>query len=231
MEELEISDLWNIFVDNLKVIFLTTVLFMVFSVTYTKLIVTPMYESSTKIILVNSDEDNKEDKEQQLTTSDLALNQKLVSTYSEIIKSRKVVDRVITNLGLEDVKFKELSENITVSPVEDSEVINISVKDKNRNVATAVANTLVTEFSAEVKDIYKIENVKQVDKAVPSEEPFNVSLVKNLIIFAAIGFVLSYGIAFLVEYFKTTVSTTEEIEKIVGTAVLGIVPDLDVKGK
>lgn len=231
MEELEISDLWNIFVDNLKVIFLTTVLFMVLSVTYTKLIVTPMYESSTKIILVNSDEDNKEDKEQQLTTSDLALNQKLVSTYSEIIKSRKVVDRVITNLGLEDVKFKELSENITVSPVEDSEVINISVKDKNRNVATAVANTLVTEFSAEVKDIYKIENVKQVDKAVPSEEPFNVSLVKNLIIFAAIGFVLSYGIAFLVEYFKTTVSTTEEIEKIVGTAVLGIVPDLDVKGK
>ena len=231
MEELEISDLWNIFVDNLKVIFLTTVLFMVLSVTYTKLIVTPMYESSTKIILVNSDEDNKEDKEQQLTTSDLALNQKLVSTYSEIIKSRKVVDRVIANLGLEDIKYKELSENITVSPVEDSEVINISVKDKNRNVATAVANTLVTEFSAEVKDIYKIENVKQVDKAVPSEEPFNVSLVKNLIIFAAIGFVLSYGIAFLVEYFKTTVSTTEEIEKIVGTAVLGIVPDLDVKGK
>ena len=230
MEELEISDLWNIFVDNLKVIFLTTVLFMVLSVTYTKLIVTPMYESSTKIILVNSD-DNKENKEQQLTTSDLALNQKLVSTYSEIIKSRKVVDRVIANLGLEDVKFKELSENITVSPVEDSEVINISVKDKNRNVATAVANTLVTEFSKEVKEIYGIENVKQVDKAVPSEEPFNVSLVKNLIIFAAIGFVLSYGIAFLVEYFKTTVSTTEEIEKIVGTAVLGIVPDLDVKGK
>ena len=231
MEELEISDLWNIFVDNLKVIFLTTVLFMVLSVTYTKLIVTPMYESSTKIILVNSKDENKEEITTELTSSDIALNQKLVSTYSEIIKSRKVVDRVIKNLGLEDTKYKELSENITVSPVEDSEVINISVKDKNKNIATAVANTLVTEFSKEVKEIYKIENVKQVDKAIPAEEPFNVNLVKNIIIFAAIGFILSYGIAFLVEYFKTTVSTPDEIEKITGATILGIVPDLDVKEK
>ena len=231
MEELEISDLFNIFIDNLKVIFLTTVLFMVLAVTYTKLIVTPMYESSTKIILVNSKDENKEEITTELTSSDIALNQKLVSTYSEIIKSRKVVDRVIKNLGLEDTKYKELSENITVSPVEDSEVINISVKDKNKNIATAVANTLVTEFSKEVKEIYKIENVKQVDKAIPAEEPFNVNLVKNIIIFAAIGFILSYGIAFLVEYFKTTVSTPDEIEKITGATILGIVPDLDVKEK
>lgn len=227
MEELTIQDLFIIFIENIKVIIVTIILFILLSVGYTKFLVTPMYESSTKIILVNSEKDEKEEK-QELTTSDIALNQKLVSTYSEIITSRKVVQKTIEDLNL-NMKYTELSKNIMVTPVEDSEVINISVKTPNKEDSAKLANTLVDSFAKEVKEIYDIENVKQIDKAIPSQIPYNVNMVKNIIIFAAIGFVLAYGILFLKEYFKSTISTVDELEQILKLPIIGIVPDLGEK--
>ena len=188
MKELTIQDLFIIFVENIKAIILTIILFVLLAVGYTKFIVTPMYESSTKIILVNSEEDKSGDKV-EITTSDIALNQKLVSTYSEIITSRKVVQRTIEKLNL-NIKYADLAKNITVTPVKDSEVINVSVKTENKENAANLANTLIESFALEVKEIYDIQNVKQLDKAIPSQTPYNVNMVKNIIIFSVIGFVL-----------------------------------------
>ncbi len=227
MRELTIQDLFIIFVENIKAIIITIVLFILLSVGYTKFLVKPMYEASTKIILVNSDEDKKGDKK-EITTSDIALNQKLVSTYSEIITSRKVVQKTIEKLSL-NMKYSDVAKNITVTPVKDSEVINISVKTSNKENAANLANTLVESFADEVKEIYDIQNVKQLDKAIPSQSPYNVNMVKNMIIFAAMGFVIVYGILFLKEYFKSTVSTVDELEQILKLPVIGIVPELEEK--
>lgn len=227
MKELTIQDLFIIFVENIKAIILTIILFILLAVGYTKFLVTPMYESSTKIILVNSEEDKSGDKV-EITTSDIALNQKLVSTYSEIITSRKVVQRTIEKLNL-DIKYADLAKNITVTPVKDSEVINVSVKTENKENAANLANTLIESFALEVKEIYDIQNVKQLDKAIPSQVPYNVNMVKNIIIFSVIGFVLIYGILFLKEYFKTTISTVDELEQLLNLPVIGIVPELEEK--
>lgn len=227
MKELTIQDLFIIFVENIKAIILTIILFVLLAVGYTKFIVTPMYESSTKIILVNSEEDKSGDKV-EITTSDIALNQKLVSTYSEIITSRKVVQRTIEKLNL-NIKYADLAKNITVTPVKDSEVINVSVKTENKENAANLANTLIESFALEVKEIYDIQNVKQLDKAIPSQTPYNVNMVKNIIIFSVIGFVLVYGILFLKEYFKTTISTVDELEQLLNLPIIGIVPELEEK--
>lgn len=227
MKELTIQDLFIIFVENIKAIIFTIILFVLLAVGYTKFIVTPMYESSTKIILVNSEEDKSGDKV-EITTSDIALNQKLVSTYSEIITSRKVVQRTIEKLNL-NIKYADLAKNITVTPVKDSEVINVSVKTENKENAANLANTLIESFALEVKEIYDIQNVKQLDKAIPSQTPYNVNMVKNIIIFSVIGFVLVYGILFLKEYFKTTISTVDELEQLLNLPIIGIVPELEEK--
>jgi len=229
MRELTIIDLLDIFIDNIKVIIIAVIIGIIFSIIYTTLLLTPMYESSTKIILVKPTNYNESailGQATGLTTNDITLNQKLVSTYSEIIRSRKVLNEVIATLKL-DATATSIARNIQVSPVKDSEVINITVVDKDPAVASNIANEIITSFAKQVKEIYKIENVNQVDKAEPSENPNNVSLPKNILLFAIVAFMLSYGVCFMIEYFRTTLKSPDDIEDIEGLSILAIIPDLD----
>ncbi|MDD2375999.1 MAG: Wzz/FepE/Etk N-terminal domain-containing protein [Clostridia bacterium] len=231
MRELTIIDLFNILMDNIKIIITSVIIGIILSILYTTLLLTPMYESSTKIILVKPTTDTTtvgQTVTTGLTANDVALNQKLVSTYSEIIKSKKVLNEVIDNLNL-DITAESISRNITISPVKDSEVMNITVLNEDPNEASDIANEIITSFAKQVKEIYKIENVNQVDKAEPSLLPNNVSLLKNIMLFSLIAFILSYGLLFILEYFKTTIKSPEDIEDTLGLTILAILPDLDRK--
>ena len=225
MEELTLNDLLDIFMENIKPIILTVILFLVFSIIYTNVIIVPMYSASTKIILADSSKALEGTTISNMTT-DVALNQKLVATYSEIVKSRKVIENVSNSLKL-DEKIENISKNITVSPVEDSEVIDITVENKDPYVASSIANELVTAFSLEVKKIYGIENVNQIDVAREDLNPVNVSLITNLAIFGILGFILSYGISFCIKIFKPNVQTEEEIMKITGKNIIAIIPEIE----
>ena len=170
---------------------------------YSTTFVTPLYQSSAKIILVKQESSNVKQElanliganTGELTTNDITLNQKLVSTYSEIIKSRAVLTVVKENQKL-DKDVAELARSITVSPVKDTEVINISVKTDSAKEAALVANELVSVFTEEVKRIYGIENVQVVDKAIANETPVNIATLKNMAIFTLAAVMLIYGFVF-----------------------------------
>lgn len=229
MKELTIMDLFDIFIDNMKVIIITVILGIILSIIYTKVIITPMYESSTKIILVKPTTTTISGQTtSDLTSNDINLNQKLISTYSEIIKSKKVLNEVIDTLNLHTT-VDDIAKNITVSPVKDSEVINITVENKDPNKAADIANEIIISFAKQVKEIYKIENVNQVDKAEPNISPNNINLVNNILLFTIISLMLSYGLFFAIEYFRTTVKSPDDIEDILEIQILAILPDLDEK--
>ena len=225
MEELTLNDLLDIFISNIKIIIITILLFLILSVIYTQFLITPMYSASTKIILADS---NKALEGTTISnmTSDINLNQKLVATYSEIIKSRKVIEAVSSSLGLDETT-KSIADNITVSPVKDSEVIDITVENTNYSNATNIANELVKVFTTEVKNIYGIENVNQIDIAIENKEPINVNLITNLAIFGILGVILSYGVCFCIKIFKMSVQTEEEIIKITGKSIIAILPKIE----
>lgn len=223
MEELEIRDLWNIFMENIQVIILVTLCAALLGLGYSMKIKKPEYESSAKVILVNEDEKlilSKEDL--NMMQGEIALNQKLVTTYSEILKSRLVLENVIKTLNL-NIAPEILAEKITVSSVEETEVINISVKENEAALAANIANGLVDAFKKEVARIYKIENVQVVDKAIPGTYNYRAVAIKNMIIFAAIGFVVIYGIYFLKSYFSNKITKIEDVENL-KINVLGKIP-------
>lgn len=229
MKELTMTDLFDIFIDNIKVIIISVIVGIIFSIIYTTLLLTPMYESSTKIILVKPTTTiTNGQATSDITSSDITLNQKLVSTYSEIIKSKKVLNEVINKLSL-NTTAENIAKNVTISPVKDSEVINITVINEDANKAADIANEIIVSFAQQVKEIYKIENVNQVDKAEPSYAPNNISLVKNILLFAIVSFMLSYGVFFAIEYFRTTLKSPDDIEDTLGLQVIAILPDLNVK--
>lgn len=217
MEEIDLRELFDYFLNKIVLIIITVVLVMGIGNIYTILRRVPMYRSDTTIVLVS------ENQTESYNSTELQMNKNLVGTYTEIIKSRKVLGPVITNLGL-DYSYSSLKRNVTVSSVQNTEIIKVSVGDPDPVIATKIANEIGKVFSEEIQKIYKLNNVSIVDEAVNSSKPYNVNYMKDNVIYLAIGLVLSCGIIFIKFYFDTTIKTSEEIEEKLGLTVLGVVP-------
>ena len=214
MEEINLKELLNYFKSKIGLIILVLFCAITIGNSFTMLTRVPMYQSTTKIVLVSENGSNQ---------GDLQFNRNLVGTYSEIIKSRTVLSNVINNLGIDETA-EELSKNTTVTSVSNTEVIIITVANKNAEDAKLIADETAEVFMKEVQKIYKLNNVSVIDKAQEASSPFNINYVKDNVIYIAIGLILGLGIAFVMYYFDTTIKTSNEIEDKLGENVLGTVP-------
>lgn len=221
MEELDLKELLMLFWNKKVKILLIVAIFMLIGIIYTIGFVTPVYTSSTTLLLATSG--NSADKTNTITTTDITLNSKLVSTYSTLIKSKTVLRQVISNLGIK-ISEDELEKNITVSQEKDTEIIRISVTNADATTASKVANEVAKVFSQRVSEIYKINNVQVVDQAEVDTIPSNINHAKDVIIFACVGIVVSVMYVLIANMLDTTIKTAEEVEKEFKVPVLASIP-------
>lgn len=225
MEELDLKDLFNIFWSRKVQIILIVLIFAILGVIYTNIFVNPVYTSSTTLVLASSVDDTNENTTSggSITTTDITLNSKLVSTYSELVKSKNVLRQVISNLGI-NVSEDSLRNNVSVTSVKDTELIEITVTNENADYAARIANEIANVFTEKVAEIYNINNVQVVDKAEISQTPSNINHKKDVVIFALIGVVVAVIYALISNMLDTTVKTADEIEKSFKVPVLASIP-------
>ena len=223
MEEVDLKELFIYFSKKFSIIVAITILFLLTGFVYTMFIKTPMYKGDTTLILVNRDLENTN---QTITQSDIVLNQKLVSTYTQIVKSKKVLKQVIDSLNL-NYSYGELCNKVAVSNINDTEIIKISVSDENAEKAANIANAIATVFKEEVSEIYHLENVTIIDKAEIAKKPYNIKLMKTMGISFVGGIAVSIMLLFILFYFDTSIKSSEEVEKKLGVVVIGTVPHID----
>lgn len=220
MEEINIKELLDFFISKIFLIIIIVLVFAANGYLYFAHIQTPKYHSSTTIILVSEQEDTN--------TSNISLNQQLVSTYSEIVKNRSVLNKVINKLDL-DMTVKELANNISVTSVDKTEIIKIEVSNADNVLARDIASEITKTFITEVNDIFKLQNVTILSEAQIEKQPYNVSLVKQVTLSSIIGLFVSLIILFAIFYFDTSIKSVEAIENKAKLTVLGTVEK--VKGK
>lgn len=216
MEEINLSEVYSYFKSKILWIILAIIVIVILGNIYTIITRTPMYQSNTTIVLVG-------ESKKEYNQSDSLLNQNLIGTYSQIIKSRKVLSQVIENLDLK-MTTEELSNSITTSSVEETEIIQITVENAKAKDAQKITDEVAKVFAKEIKDIYNLENVTIIDKAELAKSPYNVNYVKDNIIYLVIGIVLSFGVVFVMYYFDTSIKSSEVVEEKLGLTVIGIVP-------
>lgn len=220
MEEIDLKELFEFLKSKIIWILIAVIIAIIVGNVYTILTRVPMYKSNVSLVLVS---EKTGDGNSVYNNSEQQLNKNLVGTYSEIVKSKVVLNKVISNLDL-DVSYAELKNNIEVSSVENTEIINIYVSNKNSKMTTLIANEIATVFVGEINNFYKLNNVNILDKATEVKEPYNVNYIKDNVIYTLIGFVVSLGILFIIFYFDTSIKTSEEIENKFGLNVIGTVP-------
>ena len=220
MEEINLKDLFNYYVKKLPIIIIVTFIALIIGYIYSTVVQVPLYHGTTTIILVQKQNDKDTSYAYQ---NELNINEKLVTTYSQIIKSRRVLEQVINNLKLKTTS-KELAEDINVTAVTDTSIIKVSVSDKNNKNAVLIANEVAEVFKKEVSNIYNLENVSIVDNAIIEEKPYNIILLKELLIAGFAGIIISCGVLFIIYYFDNTIKTKTDIEDTLGLPVLTEIP-------
>lgn len=224
MEEFNVSEFLNYYISKSLLIVAFLVLGVSCSIFYTDELQVPLYKSQTSLVLTRSSDTST------ITNTDISLNKNLVSTYREIIKSRRILSKVIKHLNL-DITEKELSKEISVTSANDTELIIISVVDEDSKKARDIANEIATVFKKEITSIYNIENISIVDEAIRAIEPYNVNVIKQYLIGGAAGFLLGSLIITIIFYFDDSIKKPEDIEEKIGLSILSTVPKYKNKKK
>lgn len=222
MEEIDLKELFEFIKNKLGLLIIITVGICLLGCVYGLFLQKPMYKSYTTIILSGSDS--------QITQSELSLSKSLVDTYAEIVKSRRVLEQVIEELNL-DTTYEKLSNKISVTSVNNTEIIKIIVTDTDPTEAKNIANVTANYFTKEVVDLYKVNNVNVLDEANTTNIPYNINVAKQIIIYLFIGFILGAGLLFIIFYFDRTIKSAEQIEQKIKLPILGSVEEFSKGGK
>jgi capsular polysaccharide biosynthesis protein len=219
---MELTEYFKIIKKRILLVILITIASTVLSGVLSYFVVTPTYKSDISVI-IGKIENRDADAPSQDNYQDVMMYQKLVKTYSEFAKSRKVSEHVIAALKL-NIEPSKLQSMVSVAPKGDTEFLTISVKSKNPKEAMDIANQLAKSLKFISTDVKKVDNVQLLDEALLPTSPDNPNPRLNMAIAFFIGLMISLGIVFLLEYLDNTVKNQEDIEKLTGIPVIGVIP-------
>ena len=208
MEEINLKEFWQYYKKYILGIIIICLISVILTLVYNIAFKTPKYSTYTTIVLVKDESSSESD---VINQSDITLNQKLVSTYREIIKSRLVLNQVIERLKL-DYTYEKLYDEIKVEAKDETEILKITVTDDDANMASNIANEIAVVFDKEVTQIYNINNVSIIDTALVPTKPSNDNAFRDAILAVMLSFVGCSAIVFVVFYFDDTLREVETIE-------------------
>ena len=221
MEEINLRDLLSYFKKRL-VLFVVMVLFVVSAGTvYSVFIQKPEYKAQATVILSS-------DKSKTTIQNEINANKNLIDTYTEVVKSHRVLDRVKSEMQIND-SYEQLVKKVTVASLKDTEIISISVVDLDKYHSYSLANKIADTFTDEISQIYNDKSVNVLDRAVEPQKPYNVDIIKQEAIYAAAGIILATAVIFLMFYFDRTIKTTEQIEQLFKLPIFGKVRKLETE--
>ena len=225
MEEqvISVSEIIDAVKKRWKIIVLTTVLATVVSGIFSFFVISPTYEASTKIFI------GKEGAESEgYNSSDVSMYQNLIKTYSELIKTKDLVNKAIDNSEY-DLSVNNVLNGITVNTLTGTQILQISYQSKSPSIAKNMLESITNEFITKAEELVPNGNVKILESVEIPKNPVAPNKTMNIAIAFILGMMVGFGIVFLLEYLDNTYKNKEQLEKDLDIPVLGVIPmsDLD----
>lgn len=220
-ETIDLLDVLNAVRQHILAIILTTLVLAAAGFGVSKFLMTPMYQASA-LMIVNT----RQDITSNVTSDQINSATKLVSTYSIILKSDTVLNQVIENLGL-NMDYQQLANRVTVSAVDDTQVMKVTVTSDNPEWARQVCEQ-ITQISPDViLEAVEAGSVKVISKASISPEPVSPNVSRNTARGAVAGLVISVGIVFLMVLLDNKINNEEDVSKYLDLTVVGVIPEYE----
>lgn len=219
---IDVVQLFKILWKKKIAIILTAIVAAVLAFGVSSFVLTPEYSSTTRIYVVNRNQSENAG----LTNQDLQAGTYLVKDYKEIILSQDVLEKVISNLKLEQTG-KGLSKKIQVTVPVDTRIVSIAVKDDQPEEASRIANALREVAAEKIIKVTRVSDVTTLEEARPALTPSSPNIRRNTMLAFLAGGAVMVILILLLELLDDRVKRPEDVEEVMQVALLGIVPDLN----
>ena len=219
---IDVVQLFKILWKKKIAIILTAIVAALVAFGVSSFVLTPEYSSTTRIYVVNRNQSENAG----LTNQDLQAGTYLVKDYKEIILSQDVLEKVISNLKLEQ-SGKGLSKKIQVTVPVDTRIVSIIVEDEHPEEASRIANALREVAAEKIIKVTRVSDVTTLEEARPALTPSSPNIRRNTVLAFLVGGVAMIVSVLLLELLDDRVKRPEDVEEVMQVALLGIVPDLN----
>ena len=220
--EIDVFQLLNTLWKRKLIIALVAIVTGAIAFAYSSFIIKPEYTSTTRIYVVNRNQGDKSG----LTNQDLQAGSYLVKDYREIILSQDVLEKVVTDLKL-NMSTKGLASQVQVTVPVDTRIVSISVKDKQPEEASRIANSLREVAAQKIINVTRVSDVTTLEEARPATSPSSPNIRRNTLIAFLGGLGVVVVVVLLVELLDVRVKRPEDIEDVMQIPILGVIPNLD----
>ena len=222
---IDLSSLMSTLKKNMVSIIVWAILGLVVSLGSVFLFIEPKYSSNVDI-LVNQKADNA-----QVQYAAQQADLQVINTYKDVLVKPIILTPVLKEVKRTDNyqgNLGTLEKSIKVSNQTNSQVITVTVTDKNAYVAADIANTIGKVFTKKVKKMMQVDNVTIVSSAKVNTKP--VSPSKKLFTLAGlvVGLIIGITIAFTKEFTDKTVKDSGFLTDELGLTNIGSVYHLDI---
>lgn len=217
-DEIEI-DLKELFFELLvewKKIAVSTILAGLIMFIISAFIMTPQYESTSKLYVLS--------KSTSITSlTDLQMGTNLTNDYMEIVGGRPILDQVIKNLNL-DYTYSQLGGLISFNNPSDSRILEITVTHPDPQVAKQIADEMANVAAAFIAEKMDQDPPSVIQYGYIENNPVSPSIVKNTAIGLLAGAFLAMALVVITYLMNDTIMTPDDMERKVGIQVLASLP-------
>lgn len=216
--EIDLLEIIGILFSRVWIILGTGLLAAVIGFAISKFVLTPTYESTTKIYILNKSENTA------VTYSDVQMGTQLTKDYAELINSRYVLETVIGQLALSDTEYKDLLKKVSVNTPTDTRIVTITVTDTDPLQAQKIANCIREVAGAHIQNVMDIDAVNVVEEANLPTIKAGPSVIKWTAIGGILGVFLVCAVILIHYLLDDSIKSSEDVEKYLGLSTLALIP-------
>lgn len=185
----------------------------------------PLYSAQTKLYVNHADAADPFSRG-VMTIGQMSAGNGVIETYKEIIRTPIIMDKVVDRYPQLDASTEELIRSVSVSALNNTSVMIISVTGLSHERAVMMVNAITDVFVTELPKISPGQSAVLLTEAKMSADPNPVNEQHNTyIILAFIGsLILSIGIAILLDVLDDRIKDEADVVRVLGVSTLASVP-------
>ena len=226
-----ISEVLDGIKDKYKNIVLIVLSFLLISSIYNIFFINKEYEANVKIFIGKQKFKNITE---TYNNEEINLYQRLITTYSEVIKSKKLINESIkgSKMNYLQDKYKNINydlfmENLTVNPIANTQIIEIKYKSLNPQQSYDLLYSITENLISYSKELYPNVNITVLEQVHVN---LNQLMNKKLTIIGLgliLGLIVGIGGIIGVMYLNNTYKNQKSLEEEIGLTVIGVIPKID----
>lgn len=226
-----ISEVLDGIKDKWKNVVLIVLSFLLISSIYNIFFINKEYEANVKIFIGKQKFKNITE---TYNNEEINLYQRLITTYSEVIKSKKLINESIKDSKMnylqdkyENINYDLLMENLTVNPIANTQIIEIKYKSLNPQQSYDLLYSITENLISYSKELYPNVNITILEQVHVN---LNQLMNKKLTIIGfglMLGLIVGIGGIIGVMYLNNTYKNQKSLEEEIGLTVIGVIPKID----